>query len=447
MVRYARPLLDRRLGGADVHPAVEGAGIGVDDFDRKCPARRSARAVFPDAVAPAITTSGGFACAPAPVEAAGCWLTVSFATRMDSFVMRAAPIRIETMQTVRHRRDIRTLPHTRLSQEYMLLVRVLTQSLKIVSILALTVLVIAGAVAFFDYWTDRQQSDQIGRPVTITITEDDDGGSVADKLTDAELVQYGFYFETMFRFSGDDLRPGSYILRHGMSVSDIIDAISVPREEEVEDATGRRSRATNLGDLHRGGADRAVCRDASSRPAGRVTRRSSSTSRGTRWATGNLGLALRPAGRRRLEGFLFPETYDVPVRCRSPGCDRLHAEQLRRPIRRRHAEEQANADGMSIYEVVTLASIVEREAAVPEERPVRSPACTSTASMPGMGLQADPTVQYVVGNADEDWWPVLTRQLLEQADGPPYDTYPPNTCPGFRLGRSRIRVCGRSRRS
>ena len=72
-----------------------------------------------------------------------------------------------------------------------MLVRFLTQSLKIVSILAMTVLVIAGSVSFFNYWTDREQSDLIGRPVIITITEDDDGSSVADKLTDAELVNYG----------------------------------------------------------------------------------------------------------------------------------------------------------------------------------------------------------------------------------------------------------------
>jgi hypothetical protein len=75
-----------------------------------------------------------------------------------------------------------------------LLVRFLTQSLKIISILALTALVVIGSVSFFDYWTDREKSEEIGRPVTITITEEDDGGSVADKLTDADLINYGIYF-------------------------------------------------------------------------------------------------------------------------------------------------------------------------------------------------------------------------------------------------------------
>lgn len=56
-----------------------------------------------------------------------------------------------------------------------MLVRFLTQSLKIVSVLLLTVLVIAGSVGFFNYWTDRERDQDIGRPVTITITEEDDG--------------------------------------------------------------------------------------------------------------------------------------------------------------------------------------------------------------------------------------------------------------------------------
>jgi cell division protein YceG involved in septum cleavage len=77
-------------------------------------------------------------------------------------------------------------------QESNLVVRFLTQSLKILSVLLLAVLVIAGSVSFFNYWTDRQQSEEIGRPVTLTITEDDDGTTVAEKLTDADLIQYGF---------------------------------------------------------------------------------------------------------------------------------------------------------------------------------------------------------------------------------------------------------------
>src|SRR5699024_10864736 len=96
-------------------------------------------------------------------------------------------------------------------------------ALKIASIALLAVAFAGGSVWFFNYWQDQARSEEIGRPVTIDITDDDDTGSVADKLTDADLVRYGLYFETRMRFSDVELRPGTYTLRIGMSVPQIID--------------------------------------------------------------------------------------------------------------------------------------------------------------------------------------------------------------------------------
>jgi UPF0755 protein len=101
-------------------------------------------------------------------------------------------------------------------------------------------------------------------------------------------------------------------------------------------------------------------------------------------------------------------------------------------------EMRAQADdlGLSLYEVVTLASIVEREAQIPEERPIIAAVYLNRIDE-GMVLNADPTLQYVVGTPEE-WWPVLDTALLEQAAGSPYNTYenqglPPSPIanPGF----------------
>jgi UPF0755 protein len=78
---------------------------------------------------------------------------------------------------------------------------------------------------------------------------------------------------------------------------------------------------------------------------------------------------------------------------------------------------------MSIFEVVTLASIVEKEAAVEEERVVIAGLYLNRIEE-GMPLQADPTIQYVVGTSD-DWWPQLNTALIEQAANDPYNTYNP----------------------
>ncbi len=125
------------------------------------------------------------------------------------------------------------------------MIRVFVQAVKILSILALTVAIAGGSVWFFDYWTERSASEMEGRPVTIEIAQDDDGGTVAEKLTDAGLVRYGFYFEQRLRFGGAELRPGTYTLRVGMSVPEILQVVTVPDETTTDDSGDAATSATN----------------------------------------------------------------------------------------------------------------------------------------------------------------------------------------------------------
>lgn len=311
-----------------------------------------------------------------------------------------------------------------------MLVRFLTQSLKIVSILAMTILVIVGSVSFFNYWTDREQSDLIGRPVIITITDDDDGSSVADKLTDAELVNYGVYFETRFRFSGDDLRPGTYTLRHGMSVSEIIGAISVPGEDSTPDAAAiQPSEAIQVvfieGERIEQYADTLVAAGWQGDPQAFIdlARNPQNTDQ---WDF----LDGMPAD-GTLEGFLFPDTYDIPMDADPQTVIDLMLGNFDEKFTG-EMRQSASDQGWSIYDVVTLASIVEREAAVEQER-VTIAALYRNRLDAGMILNADPTLQYAVGTPDE-WWPVLNTQLIAEAQDSPYNTYSEEIAPGLPPG-------------
>ena len=119
-----------------------------------------------------------------------------------------------------------------------------------------------------------------------------------------------------------------------------------------------------------------------------------------------------------LEGYLFPETYNLPRRA-SP--DALVAQMTDRFLgvfdeeKRRLAEER----GLTVRQVVTLASLVEKETAVPEERPIVAAVYLNRLRI-GMGLQADPTVIYALTRAGE-YTGNLTRRNL-QFDSP-YNTY------------------------
>src|SRR4029453_6267026 len=108
-------------------------------------------------------------------------------------------------------------------------------------------------------------------------------------------------------------------------------------------------------------------------------------------------------------GYLFPDTYRVV-----PG--KTTEEELIHQMLKRFGEafppqlrEQAQKNtGLTTHQSVILASIVEREAVIPEERP-RSPAVYPTRRRDKECLCADATIQYGIGK-DPDWWPVLRQQ-------------------------------------
>jgi UPF0755 protein len=121
---------------------------------------------------------------------------------------------------------------------------------------------------------------------------------------------------------------------------------------------------------------------------------------------------------RNLEGYLFPETYALP---RGTSADELVA-QMVALFKRLYAEPlraEAAAAGLTTRQVVTLASLVEKETARPEERPLVG-AVYRNRLKAGMGMQADPTVIYALQQAGQ-YDGNLSRADL-QFDSP-YNTY------------------------
>lgn len=118
-----------------------------------------------------------------------------------------------------------------------------------------------------------------------------------------------------------------------------------------------------------------------------------------------------------LEGYLFPETYRFAEGLPPADLLREMAERYRAfwtPARR------ARLDSLPLVEreLVTLASIVEEEARVADERPVIAGVYTNRLER-GMLLQADPTVQYALGEPRER----LLYADIERVADHPYNTY------------------------
>ena len=136
-------------------------------------------------------------------------------------------------------------------------------------------------------------------------------------------------------------------------------------------------------------------------------------------AAGNVALVrgLDPAG-RDLEGYLFPDTYPLPRHIDAAKLVRLMVDRFERvfsPEMRRAAD----ARGLSVRQVVTLASIVERETARADERPLVAAVYANRLRI-GMALQCDPTVIYALQRAGR-FTGNLSREDL--AFDSPYNTY------------------------
>ena len=98
-----------------------------------------------------------------------------------------------------------------------------------------------------------------------------------------------------------------------------------------------------------------------------------------------------------LEGYLFPDTYKLP---RHATAEQLVARMVAGFMKALTPEliAKAEARGLTVRQLVTLASIVEKETGTPEERPLVAAVYSNRLKI-GMGLQCDPTVIYALERA------------------------------------------------
>jgi UPF0755 protein len=267
------------------------------------------------------------------------------------------------------------------------------------------------------YLTARQGSlsAPAGDPeaaASLDVEPGDDAGTVARELAALGIVNDPGLLLRYLRYRGLDtkIEAGRYEVAGTMSIAALADllqeatasryAITLPegwRREQVAQALGDLGVGFSAGDFL------AATRRAPPPDAEAPTTAASS------------------------EGFLFPDTYILDPRMTAEEVLVL----LIGTFNRRVDAELRTAfhdRGLTVYEAVTLASIVEREAVIPSERPLIAAVFLNRLRL-GIPLQADPTVQYALGwqEGDEWWKPALSTSDL-QIDSP-YNTYLYNGLP------------------
>jgi len=116
-----------------------------------------------------------------------------------------------------------------------------------------------------------------------------------------------------------------------------------------------------------------------------------------------------------LEGYLLPETYAFPKSATEEQVIRKMVHDMLAFFDEKK-KQRAAALGMTLHQVLILASIIEKEAGVPEERPLISSVYHNRLKR-GMRLQSDPTVIYGLRHFDGN----LRRRDLQRES--PYNTY------------------------
>lgn len=248
-----------------------------------------------------------------------------------------------------------------------------------------------------------------GDPAAVIDLEVEQGasaGSVVDRLRAAGIVRDGFLLRSYLRYRGLDVgvQAGRYALGGAMTVRQIAEALQTASDLEiaftVPEGWRREEIAAALPDGLAFSAEEFLAATA-----------------------GALGSAIEaelPAS-ATLEGYLFPDTYRLSPDATAPEVVRRMVENFSRRVdeglRARFA-----AQGLNLHQAVTLASIVEREAAVPDERPLIASVFLNRLAA-GMQLETDPTVQYALGlQPDGSWWK-SPLSLEDLAIDSPYNTY------------------------
>jgi UPF0755 protein len=237
-----------------------------------------------------------------------------------------------------------------------------------------------------------------GAPVRVIIPRGASFGQAADSLSHDGVIGSAKLFTLYGRVVGGDrnIKPGTYLLKHGTPWNSIIDAlngghglvntVTIPEGWTISQITPALAKTLKV-------------------PPESVTAAVRDTAL----------LARLDVPNPTLEGYLFPDTYAFPIGTTA----RQAVREMVYSFERRWKpswDSAALAMKINRNDLVTMASIVEKEARLPEERPVIA-AVYYNRLRKGMLLQADPTVQYALGHHVGR---VLYKDL---AINSPYNTY------------------------
>ncbi len=239
--------------------------------------------------------------------------------------------------------------------------------------------------------------------VAVDIPANSDAGEIGKLLAAKGIVDSGRFFELKATISGDrgDLRPGHYELKKGMTNAAAIAALTKVPETKAAPKTVKVT-------LVEGPSikENAPVVDGSDKVEGSYAK--AAASKATLKRVRELGA---PKGTKTAEGFLFPATYELPEGSTDSDLVKQQLDAFEENFKSVDMS-YAKKKQLTRYDVLVIASMIEREAQLAKERPLVS-AVIYNRLKEGMPLGIDATIRYATDN-----WKRPIRQSELDKPGP-----------------------------
>lgn len=267
--------------------------------------------------------------------------------------------------------------------------------------LGIVAVLVAGSVGWWYIHKINPEGDP-GEAVNFTVTDTDTLETISERLEEQGLVSdagvFRWYVE---RQGGLDLTPGYYQIRPSDHMGNVMQVLRTPPEQTFKQVTFPEGFTIT----------KMANRLAEVMPRLLVAEYIRRATDGT---ISSSYLEFAPPGTTSLEGLLFPDTYQVSNGESVDDVIQRQVDLMERVGRQEQIVEKGYALGQDAYSVLTIASMIEREAQVEEDRAMIARVILNRLEL-GMPLQIDATLFY---GQDPD----LSVSQLKLIDTP-YNTY------------------------
>jgi len=263
------------------------------------------------------------------------------------------------------------------------------------------VLAVLGVAAAWAHLNSSPMEE--GRPYLYQVRYGSGFYEVAEDLSNAGVIRSIRFFKFLgkIRDAASTLKAGYYHLDSGMTAGDILDVLAAGKAYSVRVTVPEGNDNAHMARII---AASGLVSEEDFLAAAKDTELLKEC---------GLGAALPAA--KSAEGFLFPDTYMIPWGSSAKDIVRMMLANFKQQVGAELLERMAQSPA-GLYKTIILASIVEREAAAPFERPKIAGVFANRVRI-GMKLESCATIQYILGEVREK---LFYSDLKRES---PYNTY------------------------